>query len=169
MPQVGPLDAILPELAHRYGRVRSGLDVGFGDPSVGETLRAFRPGVWMTVDDSLPLPFDDTQFEVVIVAGKAVSREMVREANRVLRSDGCMFFTVDERRGQDEGYSAPEVYRLVREGFDILSVRRPKWWHFGFRGHTLTVCARKKAWREHRGLSHDGVYLFTPFGMRPQR
>ena len=53
-----------------------------------------------------------------------------------------------------------------REGFDILSVRRPRWWFLRRRGRTLTVCARKKAWHEHRGLIREGMLTFTPFRKR---
>lgn len=157
------VESILPELLHRHARVRSALMVGFPNNDALEKLRESRPGVWMSADMVNELPFEDTQFEVVIVATAAVSREVVREVNRVLVSGGSMFFTVNEKTRSQEGYTAPEVYRLVREGFDILSVRRPPWWVFGKRGHTLTVCARKKAWREHKGFRRDGTYLFTPF------
>ena len=81
-------------------------------------------------------------------------------------SGGSMFFSVDERTRSQEGYTAPEIYKLVREGFDILALKRPPWWTFGKRGHVITVCARKKAWREHKGFRRDGTYLFTPFRSR---
>lgn len=157
------VESILPELLHRYARVRSALMVGFRGNDAQELLSSHRPGVWMNTGAEAELPFEDGQFEVVIVATSAVSREMVREVNRVLTSGGSMFFTVNEKTRSEEGYTPPEIYRLIREGFDILSVRRPPWWVFGKRGHTLTVCARKKAWREHKGFRRDGTYLFTPF------
>ena len=122
---VSALETILPEIAHRYRRVRSGLTVGFDGETAAQTLRDFRGGVWMASEADRELPFDDAQFEVVVVASASVSREMVREANRILVSGGCMFFTVDEKRGGEApGYTAPEIYRLVREGFDILAVHR---------------------------------------------
>ena len=158
------LEAILPVLAERFARVRSALVVGFANPAVIQTLNEFRPGIWMDETSELPLPFENDQFEVVVVAAGALSREMVREVNRVLRPQGCMFFSVQEKRSNgDGGYSSPEIYKLIREGFDIISVKRPKWWYFGLKGHTLTVCAAKKAWRERRGIFENGVYLFTPF------
>ena len=55
---------------------------------------------------------------------------------------------------------------MIREGFDILSIRRPKWWYFGRQGRTLTVCARKKAWREHKSFIREGSLPFTPFRSR---
>ena len=160
------VEEILPELLHRHKRVRSGLLVGFDGTTALDLLRESRPGVWMQTGSAPELPFEDSQFEVVVVETKSVSREMVREVNRIMISGGSMLFVVNEKTRSEEGYTAPEVYRLIREGFDILSVRRPKWWYFGTRGHTLTVCARKKAWREHKGFRRDGTYLFTPFRSR---
>lgn len=164
MPVIEP---ILSEIALRCERIRSGLDVGFCDEDVTNVLRDFRGGVWMSVDAREQFPYEDSQFEVVVVNGAVVSRTIVREAHRVLRPEGCMFFTVSERRGSSgEGYTLPEVYRLVREGFDILSVRRPRWWFFSRKPRTLTLCARKKAWREHKGFLRDGSLPFTPFRER---
>lgn len=161
------IDALLSEIAARYDRVRSGLDVGFDDEDVSRTLREFRGGVWMSIDDRSEFPFEDAQFEIVVMNGAIVSREKVREANRVLRPDGCLFFTVPEKTRKQAGYTPPEIYRLVREGFDILSVNRPPWWRFGTRGRTLTVCARKKAWHEHRGLFRNGAPGMSPLeGLR---
>ena len=163
-----PLDAILAEIAARYKRVRSGLDVGFGDEDVTNALRALRGGVWMSIGGGRDFPFEDCQFEVVVMESACVSREGVREANRVLRPEGCLFFTVPERTGNNPaGCTLPEVYRMIREGFDIVSVRRPRWWFFRRRGRTLTVCARKKAWREHRGFIRGTSLPFTPFRKRP--
>ena len=163
MPVIEP---ILSEMAIRCARIRSGLDVGFGDEDVSNTLRNFRGGVWMSVDAREQFPYEDSQFEVVVMNGAVVRRELVRESHRVLRPEGCMFFTVPERHGSCEGYSLPEVYRLIREGFDILSVRRPRWWFFSRKPRTLTVCARKKAWREHKSFIREGSLPFTPFRSR---
>lgn len=154
------IDSILREIAARYDRVRSGLDVGFDDEDVSRTLREFRGGVWMSIGNRPDFPFEDAQFEVVVMNGSMVSRDSVREANRILRPDGCLFFTVPERTRSQVGLTPPEIYRIIREGFDILAVKRPAWWTFGFRGHTLTVCARKKAWREHKGIFREG---YSPF------
>ncbi len=165
------LEPILREMSSRFKRLRSALAVGFGHSGAVSALRTRLGGIWMDVPAAAELDFDEAQFDAVVVAPGAVSREVAREANRVLRADGFMFFTVPERRrGSDAGYTAPEVYRIVREGFDILSVVRPKWWHFGFAGHTLTVTARKKAWREHKGLrGSGGTYFFKPFNDKEKR
>lgn len=161
-----PIEPILHEIAARYPRVRSGLDVGFGDEAVSRALRGLRGGVWMSIDPKREFPFEDEQFEVVVMSADSVSRAVVREANRVLLPEGCLFFSVQERIGSQPGFTMPELYRTIREGFDILSVRRPKWWFFRRRGRTLTVCARKKAWREHRGFVREGSVPFMPFRSR---
>lgn len=161
-----PLDPILHEIAARLDRVRCGLDVGFGDEGVSRTLREFRGGVWMSIGVRDDFPFEDMQFEIVVMKGSAVTRSIVREANRVLRHDGYLFFSVPERTGVQNGFTIPEIYGMIREGFDILSVRRPKWWFFRRRGRTLTVCARKKAWRERKDFLREGSLPFTPFRKR---
>ena len=90
-----PLDKILPEISARYKRIRSGLDVGFDDEDVTNELREFRGGVWMSISAKSEFPFDDEQFEVVVMNGAIVDRALAREANRVLRPEGCVFFLVD--------------------------------------------------------------------------
>lgn len=153
-------------MSARFERIRSGLAVAFDDASDFEALKSLRGGVWMSVPESDELPFEDSQFEVVVMHGRIVCRANVREAHRVLRPEGCLFFTVDERTGKQDGFTHPEIYKIVRDGFDIVELRRPKWWTFGRQGHTLTVCARKKAWREHKGFIRDGQIPFTPFRNR---
>jgi SAM-dependent methyltransferase len=121
----------------------------------------------MEIPLSQEFPFDDSQFEVIVMHGSGVSRERVREANRILKPEGCLFFTVNERTGNaTDGYTAPELYKMVREGFDIVELKRPKWWKFGRDGKTMTVCARKKAWREHKGFIREDCLPFTPFRSR---
>lgn len=161
-----PVASILPEIASRCRRIRAGLDVGFGDPAVSDRLRNFRGGVWMSIPSMREFPFEDAQFDIVVAAGTAVNRELAREANRVLRADGFLFFTVNERTRKQEGVTPAEIYRVIREGFDIISIRRPQWWHFGRMGRTLTVCARKKAWHEHKDFLREGSLPFTPFRRR---
>ena len=156
------LEPVLDALASRFAEVRSGLDVGFVDESVTEALRAARGGVWMSVNDGSDLPFDNEQFEVVVMNGAVVSPVTVKEANRVLREGGVLIFSVPERTRTQEGFSLPEVYRMIRGGFDIVELDRPGWWWFGFKSRTLTVTARKKAWRERKNFLHDGSLPFTP-------
>ena len=161
-----PLEPILASIANRFDRIRTGLVVGCDDRSVEDALKTLRGGVWMSVPATPELPFEDGQFEVVVLEGTAVTRENVREAHRVLRPSGCLFFTVNERTGGQDGLTAPEIYKIVREGYDIVALKRPKWWTFGRKGHTITVCARMKAWREHKGFIREGQLPFTPFRSR---
>lgn len=160
------LNTVLTSIGARLQRVRTGLTVAIEDGSFLDAVKSLRGGVWMSVPATEELPFEDGQFEVVVMDGSVVSRENVREAHRVMRPDGCLFFVVNERTGNQDGFTPPEIYKIVREGFDIVELSRPKWWLFGRRGHTMTVCARKKAWREHKGLNRGGQLPFTPFRSR---
>lgn len=166
-----PLRPEIAELYSRHAKVHSGLDIGFADGGLSSSLRETCGGTWMTVETTaddvrrvrtvLPadsvlrmgaaaeLPFEDAQFEVVVLNGRLISAELVREIHRVLKPAGDLFFTVLEDSTGKNGYSAPLLYRLfLRNGFDVTALRRSPWWHFGRRGRTLTVCARRKAWRK---------------------
>ena len=166
--------AACAELAARFTRVRAGVDSGFGDAAVSQALRAACPGVWMTVEDgpaararvaeSLDpktvlqlgvggeMPFDDHQFEVVVLSAALLSGDrartdaVVRETHRILQGGGCLVFSVDEA-GSGVGFSQRGIYDLLRNGFDVVGLKRPPWWKFGAAGRTLTVCARRKTWR----------------------
>lgn len=178
--------ATLAELDARYARVRAGLDVGFGDAVSSQAFRTSHGGVWMTVEESLAsrnataaaldpktvlqlgaggeLPFEGHQFEVVLFAKGLLEgpRErvatLVREAHRVLQGGGCLIFTVEEASSDERGWSARTVYELLRDGFDVVELRRPPWWRFGMGGRTLTVCACRKNWRN-RGVPIVGAAM----------
>ena len=111
--------AACAELAARFTRVRAGVDAGFGDAAVSQALRAACPGVWMTVEDgpaararvaeSLDpktvlqlgvggeMPFDDHQFEVVVLSAALLSGDrertdaVVRETHRILQGRSFTF------------------------------------------------------------------------------
>ena len=166
--------AACAELAARFTRVRAGVDSGFGDAAVSQALRASCPGEWMTVEDgpaararvaeSLDpktvlqlgvggeMPFDDHQFEVVVLSAALLSGDraradaVVRETHRILQGGGCLVFSVDEA-GSGVGFSERGIYDLLKDGFDVVGLKRPPWWKFGAAGRTLTVCARRKTWR----------------------
>ena len=166
--------AACAEIASRFTRVRAGVDAGFGDASVSEALRAACPGVWMTVEDGAAararaaevldpktvlqlgtggeMPFDDHQFEVVVLSASLLSGDrtradtLVRETHRILQGGGCLVFSVDEAGGAS-GFTQRGVYDLLKDGFDVVGLKRPPWWKFGAAGRTLTVCARRKTWR----------------------
>lgn len=169
------LKPILSEIESRYARIRTGLDVAFDDVGTSRSLRELRGGVWMTVVSSaealstvgaaLPegtvhqigagdtLPFDDCPFEVVVLNGTAMTQPLVKEIHRVLMPSGFLFFTVEEENRGQRGSTLSKIYNLfLKNGFDLVALIRPPWWKFGFGGRTLTVCARRKAWKEHKSL-----------------
>ena len=167
--------AVLAEVAARFGRIKAGVDVGFADAAFSCALRAAHEGVWMTVEDGAAardaaaaeldpktvlqlgtggeLPFEDHQFEVVVLATAFFSQNrtrldtLVRETHRILQGGGCLFFTVEEASDRNDGWTQRAIYELLRDGFDVVGLKRPAWWRFGTAGRLMTVCARRKNWR----------------------
>ena len=133
----------MPELKD----VRTSLEVGFPEAGLPPRYARLRGRAWRAIGNLTEFPFEDEQFEVVIMDGGAVSRVSVREAHRVLKPEGRLFFTVPQRTNKQEGLALPEIYSMVRDGFNIVEVERPAWWRFGFGGRTLSICALKKNWR----------------------
>ena len=131
--------------------VRTSLEVGFADGALPPRLAPFRGRVWRSVAASGAFPFEDAQFEVVMLAGAVVSLAAVKEAHRVLLPDGRLMFVVPERTRRQSGWTLPEVYSVVRDGFNIVGAARTvPWWMFWRRRRELAICARKKAWRSLR-------------------
>lgn len=127
--------------------VRTSLDVGFDGAELPAQFACFRGRERRSIGIVREFPFEDEQFEVVMLAAEAVSGEAVRESHRVLKPEGRLFFTVPEKTGSQEGYTLPNVYSLVRDGFNIVGVERPRWRFFWRRRRTITICAQKKNWR----------------------
>lgn len=179
--------AVLAAMKSRLLRVRAGLDVGFADASASRAFRAARGGVWMTVEDGAhlraqtaatldpktvlalgeggELPFEDNQFEVVLVATALLSGRpsriatLVREVHRVLHGGGCLIFAVKKASSDGTaGYTQRGVYELLRDGFDVVGLKRPAWWTFGLGSRLMTVCARRKHWRN-RGTPIVGAAM----------
>ena len=173
-------------LSTRAEGVRAGVDVGFADVEISKSVRQAHAGVWMTVEDGATardaaagaldpktvlqlgsggeLPFEDHQFEVVLLAASLFAQSrprldmLVREVHRILQGGGCLFFTVDEAAAGGAGWTQRAIYELLRDGFDVVELRRPPWWRFGTAGRTLTVCARRKNWRN-RGTPIVGATM----------
>ena len=141
-------EPVIAAMAYRFERIRAGLDVGFSDPDFLARLHEARRGTWMSIPSSDTFPFAGEQFDVVVLERNAVTREAVKEANRVLKPNGFMFFSVEAKARKHEGYTVAEIYKIIRDGFDIVEVKRPAWWRFGSCRWSITVCARKKAWKE---------------------
>ena len=127
--------------------VRASLEVGFPDETLPPRLAPLRGRAWRRLAAASRFPFEDAQFEVVLLHASVVSHETVKEAHRVLRPDGRLVFSVPARTRARAGFTLKDVYSLVREGFHIVGVERPSWWNFWRRDRSLTVCAKKKAWK----------------------
>lgn len=150
----------------RLDEVKTSLEVGFPNAILPERFAAYRGKANRAIPFTTEFPFEDSQFEVVMMSGSSVSRETVREAHRVLKPNGYLFFTVPERTRSQAGFTIPDIYSLIRDGFDIADVVKPAWWRFGFAERTLTITARKKTWKAYKGLAHDHTLPFAPFRSR---
>ena len=127
--------------------IRTSLEVGFPEGNLPESFVRFRGRQTRAIGALAEFPYEDGQFDAVLMDGGVVSTKAVREAHRVLRPEGRLFFTVPERTKKQEGYTLPDIYSIVREGFNITEVTRPAWWFFGSRGRSISICATKKAWK----------------------
>ncbi len=127
--------------------IRTSLEVGFPDGRLPARYAPLRGRAWRSTAWSGELPFEDAQFEVVILDGASVSRESVKEAHRVLRPDGRLYFAMPIRDYGTSARALSTCYSLVREGFHIVAVDRSDWWRFWRKDRTLTVCAKKKTWK----------------------
>ena len=127
--------------------VRTSLEVGFRDGTLPERFAAYRGRETRMIGNMPEFPFEDAQFAVVLMHGDAVSRKTVKEAHRVLVPAGNLLFVVPEKTKKQGGFSLPDVYSIVREGFNITEVERPAWWTFGLKRRTIAICATKKNWR----------------------
>lgn len=140
---------------------RTSLDVGFTE--LPERFAALRGRASRSIPMQDEFPFEDAQFEVVILEAKAVSYAAVKEAHRVLRPEGCLYFVVPERNSKQAGFLLPDIYAIVREGFNIIKVERSAWWHFKRIGREISICARKKNWKTYKGLFRKGSVVVSPF------
>ena len=131
----------------RLKEIRTSLEVGFPEGNLPEAFVRFRGKQTRAIGALADFPYEDGQFDAVLMDGGVVSAKAVREAHRVLRPEGQLLFMVQERTKQQDGYTLPDIYKIVREGFNITEVTRPAWWFFGSRGRTISICATKKAWK----------------------
>jgi SAM-dependent methyltransferase len=165
LPLRREVSSVLHFLHVQRGIVRSGLDIGFTNAGVSQLLRQ-TGGYWMTVEptpqrrelvaaalgpetvlaagEASELPFEDKQFDVVILAhgvlphDAAAASAMIRECHRVLKAGGHFILTVEYRKrygvaaalnrqrvvsGAGGCYSETEVFQLLKDGFDVLGFR----------------------------------------------
>lgn len=127
--------------------IRASLEVGFLEGTLPEAFANLRGQQTRAIGNVSEFPYENAQFDVVLMDGSAVSLASVKEAHRVLKPEGRLFFTVPEKTKSQDGFTLPDIYSIVRNGFNIMEVARPPWWLFGRRGRTLTICARKKNWK----------------------
>ena len=111
--------------------IRTSLEVGFESEPLPEEFVRYRGRAARSVPLEAELPFEDEQFEIVMMSSGSVSRQSVKEAHRVLKPAGTLIFKVPEKTRKQQGYTIPDVYAVVREGFNIVQVERPPWWLFG--------------------------------------
>ena len=131
----------------RLKEIRASLEVGFPGGEIPEAFSRLRGRETRALGAVSEFPYEDAQFEVVLMDGAVVSRKSVKEAHRVLKPAGRLFFTVREKTKAQDGFALPDIYSIVRDGFDITEVSRPPWWLFGLRGRTISICAKKKNWK----------------------
>ena len=92
--------------------IRTSLEVGFPENGVPEAFFRYRGKVMRTIEAVTEFPFEDAQFEVVLMDGAAVSAARVREAHRVLRPDGRLFFVVRRKsRSRTRAIPCPRFIR----------------------------------------------------------
>lgn len=134
--------------------VRTGLDVGFGGKPIPDKFKPLQGNVWRSIPAVTEFPFEDAQFEAVVLDGAIVTVAAVREAHRVLKPNGHLYFEVPEKTARQDGFTLPAIYAIVREGYNIVDVDRPKWRWFGFGERTFTIRACKKNWSSLRGATY---------------
>jgi SAM-dependent methyltransferase len=165
LPLRREVSSVLHFLHVQRGIVRSGLDIGFTNAGVSQLLRQ-TSGYWMTVEPSprrrelvaaalgpdtvlssgenYELPFEDKQFDVIVLAHGVLSNEasaahaLIRECHRVLKAGGHFILTVEYRKRYGLAtalnrqrlvstaggcYSEAEVFQLMKDGFDVLGFR----------------------------------------------
>ena len=132
---------------HQLKDIRTSLEVGFAEGKLPDALKRFRGRQTRAIAALAEFPYEDMQFDTVLMDGTVVSAKMVKEAHRVLKPEGRLYFKVNEQTANQDGFTLPKIYSIVREGFNIVEVVRPPWWCFGLRGRTISICAVKKNWR----------------------
>ena len=73
-----------------------------------------------------------------------------------------------DETGSGVGFSQRGIYDLLRNGFDVVGLKRPPWWKFGAAGRTLTVCARRKTWRRQMAPIVGATMPVSPAMLSPR-
>lgn len=128
---------------------RTGLEIGFLGGVLPQEFAHLRARVWREEPIATSYPYEDQQFEVVILSEDAISEDTVKEAHRLLLNGGRLYFSVREKTKKQDGYTAVELYNdFLKYGFDILTLTRSSWWKRIHGERRISVVASKKKWRE---------------------
>jgi len=165
LPLRREVNSVMHFLRAKQPQVKTALDIGFTNAGVSQALRQ-SGGYWMSVETSpqrralvapvlgedtvlaagqnSELPFEDKQFDAVVVAhgalpaGEDAAAAMVRECHRVLKTGGHFILTVEYRKrygvaaslnrqrvvsGSGGCYNETDIFRLLKDGFDVLGFR----------------------------------------------
>jgi SAM-dependent methyltransferase len=164
LPERMEVEAVMRFLGTSRLGNKACLDVGFGNPTASHLLRRMG-GYWTAVACDAEgqricsaalgaaaeclgphgeLPFEDKQFDIVVLAHGCLSGDpvaddaVIREAHRVLKVGGLIVLTVEydkpfglayllnHRRlvaGTGGRYSESAVFDLLKGGFDVLGMR----------------------------------------------
>ena len=134
------------------GQIKTSLEVGFQENTLPERLKGFRGRVLRSIPAMEAFPFEDAQFEVVMLNGAVLDYSRVKECHRVLRTNGRLVFIVNKKTRHNLGYTLPEIYLMVRDGFGITKVEQSPWWKFWRKDRTIFICATKKMWKPYKGF-----------------
>ena len=126
--------------------VRTSLEVGF-DGELPEMYRALKGRDSRSIAAVEEFPYEDEQFQVVLMSGAVVSLQQVKEAHRVLKKSGRLYFTVRTDSSGEKGMTLAQIYQLMRSGLNLIEVERTPWWKFWVVEKTLSICAEKKNWK----------------------
>jgi len=137
----------MPDLK-KSGGIRTSLEVGFPNGELPEKYLQYRGRATRSIGDVISFPFEDEQFETVMMDTSVVDADTTREAHRVLRPCGRLYFTVPMPTKSHPGVTLADVYSLLRHGFNLVEVQRTPWWAFWKRERFLSICAEKKNWRK---------------------
>lgn len=178
-------------------KVKVCMDFGFTHAGVSRYFRDLIPGYWMTVeptehrsfcvadqleegtvftvDEGGILPFEDRQFDALVLAhgslpvGSEPAARVIRECHRVLKTGGLFILTIESRKRfgvanwlsnnrhlSDAGgvYTEEEVFQMLKDGFDVLCFR------YSCRFWVQLV----RQWADRR--RENGIYDFTSGWLR---
>lgn len=138
--------------------VRTSLEVGFTAGSLPERFIRYRGRATRSLEVKGEFPYEDAQFQVVMIDALSLTQESVREVHRVLRPEGWLFFEIAEGKYlKNSGKSLSDIFALLKDGFNIVEVERASWWS-RWRGNGVTVIsAQKKRWRTVVSLAGRGA------------